>query len=86
MAIATMTMTFGTLAAHTLGAYLHWQTCGLIYALVGFIDMLIVIYSPESPSWLIHNGRYEEGSQVFRWLRGDGEVILIRNPILSSRQ
>lgn len=33
----------------------------------------MIIYSPESPSWLASKGRYEECRQVFRWLRGEDD-------------
>lgn len=33
----------------------------------------MTMYSPESPSWLVSKGKYDECREVFRWLRGDGE-------------
>lgn len=33
----------------------------------------MTIFIPESPSWLVSKGRYEECRRVFRWLRGDEE-------------
>lgn len=33
----------------------------------------MVIYTPESPSWLLSRGRYDECRKVFKWLRGNEE-------------
>lgn len=68
LAIAT-----GVLIVHTLGSLLSWQSTALVCFIIAFIDLIIVIYSPESPSWLADQGRYEESRRVFRWLRGDSE-------------
>lgn len=56
----------------------------LVCAIIGFIDLLIVIYSPETPSWLADQGRYDESRKVFRWLRGDGEEDELQRMIDTS--
>jgi facilitated trehalose transporter len=44
-----------------------------------------VIYSPESPSWLADQGRYDDSRKVFRWLRGDKEEDELKEMIEASR-
>lgn len=69
----SLTIATGVLAVHTMGSYLSWQTTALVCAFIAFVDLLIVIYSPESPSWLADQGRYDECRKVFRWLRSEEE-------------
>ncbi|XP_072946046.1 facilitated trehalose transporter Tret1-like [Epargyreus clarus] len=80
----SLTIATGVLTVHTLGSYLAWQTAALVIAFIMFVDLLIVIYSPESPSWLADQGRYEDSEKVFRWLRGDGEDEELRRMIETS--
>ncbi|XP_052753042.1 facilitated trehalose transporter Tret1-2 homolog [Galleria mellonella] len=80
----SLTIAIGVLTVHSLGSYLPWQTAALVCAFIVFIDLLIVIYSPESPSWLSDQGRYEDCRKVFRWLRGDGEEEELKEMIEAS--
>ncbi|KAL4712520.1 hypothetical protein ACJJTC_007536 [Scirpophaga incertulas] len=80
----SLTMATGVLTVHTLGSYLSWQRTALICCLVAFVDLLIVIYSPESPSWLAGQGRYEESRRIFRWLRGYDEEEELKEIIEAS--
>lgn len=73
LTMISLSIATGVLIVHTMGSYLSWQTTALVCAFIVFIDLIIVIYSPESPSFLVDQGRYEECKTVFRWLRGDKE-------------
>lgn len=70
---------------HSLGSYYSWQITALVIAFVVFGDLIIVIFSPESPSWLADQGRYDECRKVFRWLRGDGEDEELERMIEGSK-
>ncbi|XP_013149030.1 PREDICTED: facilitated trehalose transporter Tret1-2 homolog [Papilio polytes] len=80
----SLTIATGVLVVHTLGSYLAWQTAALVCAFITFVDLLIVIYSPESPSWLADQGRYEDSEKVFRWLRGESEEEELKRMIETS--
>ncbi|RVE44925.1 hypothetical protein evm_010424 [Chilo suppressalis] len=69
----SLSLTIGVLFCHSLGTYLSWQRCALVCSFITFSSLIMIIFSPESPSWLISKGRYEEATEVFRWLRGEGE-------------
>lgn len=74
----------GVLTVHTMGSYLTWQTTALVCACIAFVDLLIVLNSPESPSWLSDQGRYEESKKVFRWLRNEDEEEELQKMIEAS--
>lgn len=84
LTVISLTIATGVLIVHSLGSYLSWQWTALICCFVAFIDLIVVIYSPESPSWLADQGRYDESKKVFRWLRGDGEEQELREMIEAS--
>ncbi|KPJ05573.1 Facilitated trehalose transporter Tret1 [Papilio xuthus] len=66
----SLSLTIGVLFSHALGTYFSWQQNALICSFITFISLILIIYAPESPSWLISKGRYEKGSEIFFWLRG----------------
>ncbi|CAG5020307.1 unnamed protein product [Parnassius apollo] len=66
----SLSLTIGVLFSHALGTYFSWQQNALICSFITFTSLLLIIYTPESPSWLIAKGRYEKGSEIFFWLRG----------------
>ncbi|XP_026731243.1 facilitated trehalose transporter Tret1-like [Trichoplusia ni] len=72
------------LFVHSLGSYLSWQVTSLVCGVISIIDLFIVIYSPESPSWLANKGKYDACKQSFRWLRGDTEEDELREIINAS--
>ncbi|XP_053619164.1 facilitated trehalose transporter Tret1-like [Plodia interpunctella] len=73
LASTTALLSIGTAFVHFISFLLHWRTVALLCVVISFINLLISIYSPESPSWLATEGRYDECRKVFRWLRGPDE-------------
>ncbi|CAH2238738.1 jg27663 [Pararge aegeria aegeria] len=69
----SLSQTFGVFLVHLLGSFLSWQKTALICVFLPFISLVMVIYTPESPSWLLTKGKYTECKENFRWLRGYGE-------------
>jgi SP family facilitated glucose transporter-like MFS transporter 8 len=54
------------------GAYLTWRTAAwttVIYVVVPLL--LISIWIPESPVWLVARGRVDEAENSLKWLAGD---------------
>ncbi|XP_048000592.1 facilitated trehalose transporter Tret1-like [Leguminivora glycinivorella] len=80
----SLAIAIGVLTVHTVGSYFGWQTAALLCAFISFINLLIVINCPESPSWLADQGRYDECKRVFRWLRGDDEEEELHSMIDTS--
>ncbi|KAJ0171195.1 hypothetical protein K1T71_013394 [Dendrolimus kikuchii] len=62
----------GIFLSHLFGAHLTWKTTATVCSLFPLISMAIISLSPESPSWLVSKGKYDEAMKAFRWVRGDG--------------
>ncbi|XP_059047209.1 proton myo-inositol cotransporter-like [Achroia grisella] len=75
-----------TMLVHTAGSYLGWKFTALICILITFLGIIIIIMTPESPSWLADKGRYEDSKRVFFWLREKDEANEIENTISATRK
>lgn len=62
----------GIFLSHLWGAQLSWKMTAVVCAMFPLISMAIISLSPESASWLISKGNFEEGRKAFRWVRGEG--------------
>lgn len=62
----------GIFLSHLWGAQLSWKMTAVVCAMFPLISMAIIGLSPESASWLISKGNFEEGRKAFRWVRGEG--------------
>ena len=62
----------GTLLMSSFGALVHWRSvciaCTLFTALAGFL----LLFTPESPSWLVRNKRNEEAEKSLIRIWGPG--------------
>ncbi|XP_068624633.1 facilitated trehalose transporter Tret1-like [Battus philenor] len=84
LTLISLMMSIGVLVAHTLGAYIHWQTTAVICVFITLANFVIVLLSPESPSWLADKGKIDESVKVFRWLRGNDEEDELKGIIEAS--
>ncbi|XP_037294586.1 facilitated trehalose transporter Tret1 isoform X2 [Manduca sexta] len=73
LSILSLVMAVGTTTVHTVGSYLSWKKTAMLCTAITIADLVIAVFSPESPSWLADQGRYEECRKVFHWLRGYDE-------------
>ncbi|XP_026731013.1 facilitated trehalose transporter Tret1-like [Trichoplusia ni] len=69
----SLSQSFGIFFVHLIGSFLSWQQTALVCVFFPFVSLVMTIYSPESPSWLVTKGRHEDCRKVFHWLRGDDE-------------
>ncbi|XP_021926811.1 facilitated trehalose transporter Tret1-2 homolog isoform X2 [Zootermopsis nevadensis] len=63
---------FGMMLSYLKGAYLTWRTAAwtsVIYVLIPLL--LITIWIPESPVWLVARGRVDEAENSLKWLAGE---------------
>ncbi|CAH0381023.1 unnamed protein product [Bemisia tabaci] len=68
--MATAATILGVLAMHVLGYLFPWRTVALISAAVPLISILCLTQIPESPTWLITNGRAKDAQKSLSWVRG----------------
>ncbi|XP_046974080.1 facilitated trehalose transporter Tret1-2 homolog [Vanessa cardui] len=73
LTIVSLSQAFGIFLVHLIGSFLSWQQTAFVCVFFPFISLVMIIYTPESPSWLVSKGRFDECRQVFRWLRGNNE-------------
>ncbi|XP_038219361.1 facilitated trehalose transporter Tret1-like [Zerene cesonia] len=69
----SLSQAFGIFFVHLVGSVLSWQQTALVCVFLPYISLLMIMYTPESPSWLITQGRFDECRKVFHWLRGEEE-------------
>lgn len=61
----------GILFAYAVGAYLPFFESNLIFASVPIVFGVIFAFMPESPVYLIQQGRENEAIMSYKWLRGE---------------
>ncbi|XP_026683516.1 solute carrier family 2, facilitated glucose transporter member 6-like [Diaphorina citri] len=69
-AIASLAVIFGQTSQLLLGSFLSWRTVAIINMAFPLISAIILFFIPESPHWLISQGRMQEASASLCWLRG----------------
>lgn len=66
----SMALSIGILIIHVIGTFLSWRVTALVSCVVPFLCYLLMVMVPESPSWLLSKGKYDEAARAFKWLRG----------------
>lgn len=56
---------------------MEWRIAVCVFGLVPIIVFIVVFMSPESPHWLIFNGRHEDALKSLTSLRGKNNVEII---------
>lgn len=74
LSTTTLALAFGLCFVHLTGSLLSYQVTALCCLSFPFISLLLVIYSPESPSWLATQGQYDKCRKNFIRLRGEDEI------------
>ncbi|XP_012285386.1 facilitated trehalose transporter Tret1-2 homolog isoform X2 [Orussus abietinus] len=80
----------GVLLSYMAGTYLDWRQSALLVAIAPLMLFLGSIFIPETPSYLVLNGRDEEAARSLQWLRGSHvdvrhELQVIKTNVLASR-
>ncbi|KAJ0176980.1 hypothetical protein K1T71_006989 [Dendrolimus kikuchii] len=66
-------MFLGSMIQHVQGVFLTWKTVAAVSLCINIIAMIIVILSPETPSFLATRGKFKSCKKSFHWLRGHDE-------------
>ena len=62
-------VTFGFLIAYSLGAALNWRWLAIAAAVPITVMAILMLSLPETPRWLIKNGRMNEACQALIFFR-----------------
>lgn len=61
----------GVLLSYIAGTYLNWRQSALLVAVAPSMLFLGTLFIPETPSYLVLNGKDEEAASSLQWLRGE---------------
>lgn len=61
----------GVLLSYIAGTYLNWRQSALLVAIAPSMLFLGTLFIPETPSYLVLNGKDDEAANSLQWLRGD---------------
>lgn len=73
LAAVSLAIALGILVAHVIGTFMTWQWTAIICSVFPVLTVALLSFVPDSPTWLISQGRIEDGVKAFYWLRGYGE-------------
>ncbi|CAG0886236.1 unnamed protein product [Cyprideis torosa] len=62
--------TLGALINYTISLFLAWQSMALVNAAIPLLFLPAMLYSPESPMWLLSQDRVDEARRSLQRLRG----------------
>ncbi|XKL64296.1 hypothetical protein PGB90_004382 [Kerria lacca] len=82
----------GVLISFIMGAYLNWRQLAMAISLAPVALFFTILYVPETPSYLVLTGRFDEAAESLQWLRGGTcyeihkELVTIKNNVIRMRR
>ncbi|XP_054287423.1 facilitated trehalose transporter Tret1-2 homolog [Macrosteles quadrilineatus] len=61
----------GILVVYALGSVLPWRIVAVLGIVLPATGCLLLVAMPESPVWLVHQGRTDDARKALMWLRGE---------------
>lgn len=77
--VGYVSLSTGFLLTFALGAIMDWRNVAWTGIVFPMITLIGVFFLPESPVWLIRNGKIDQAYKALHWLRG--EENLARNEL-----
>lgn len=81
LSIISVALSLGMFYVHLLGSVLSWNKTALVVFLLPLSSLIMTFFIPESPSYLVLRGRYDDCRKAFCWLRSDTEKEELENMI-----
>ncbi|XP_044763307.1 facilitated trehalose transporter Tret1-2 homolog [Coccinella septempunctata] len=69
LALLNFSINLGILLCHILGLILNWQLAAVVIFGFAVLGSILMVFSPETPFWLILNDEYDESIKNFSNLR-----------------
>ncbi|KAJ9600461.1 hypothetical protein L9F63_009231, partial [Diploptera punctata] len=57
------------------GMFLDWRSASGMGAVLAFISLILCIFLPESPMWLLRKNQMKRAEGVFKYLWGSGNEL-----------
>lgn len=67
---ASLSVTLGVFVAYFLGLVVYWRTAAIKCLSVPVATAIAIVFVPETPSWLLSQGRRGDAIKALQWLRG----------------
>ena len=58
------------------GASFHWRVAIGLFMVAPVLSLILMLFSPESPSWLISKGKIEKAEKSLTYLRNNSDIEL----------
>ncbi|XP_068236877.1 facilitated trehalose transporter Tret1-like isoform X1 [Palaemon carinicauda] len=72
--VAKLTANIGMLLSFLLGVYLDWRQLAMVASIAPALLFLALMLIPETPSYLLYQGRDDDAATSLSWLRGGLDV------------
>ncbi|XP_023024324.2 facilitated trehalose transporter Tret1 isoform X1 [Leptinotarsa decemlineata] len=82
----SFSVALGLFLSHLFGTFFSWRTTALICASLPVLSQIIILFVPESPSWLAKKGQPKRAQQSFYWCRGYSEEAKRELAVMLERQ
>jgi len=68
-ALASVGVSLGVTIEYSLGAVVTWTILAAISAIIPILALVLIMFMPETPNWLLNHGRTEEAKVALKKLR-----------------
>lgn len=68
----SLSIAIGVFIAHILGTFLTWKLTAAISSVLPLFCYVLIVFVPESPTWLLAKDDIEKAERAFKWFRGNG--------------
>ncbi|XP_023946477.2 facilitated trehalose transporter Tret1-like [Bicyclus anynana] len=73
LTLKAATFFWGIWVSNAIGTFFHWKNIGILIFVCDTYNLISFFFFCESPYWLATKGRFDECTEVHRWLKGTNE-------------